>query len=409
MREKISQIFKKLIPTSMKKAILFVILISSVLINLIFFTVDILPIWKQKLERRQMISAVNETDFDLLEKQIIDASLAMAKSDKHIMPFQEQGHFLEEINKLKKKSENIHAWFDHPKGLLYSGLTSYAMAKKDTALMQEIAKNFDSQVINNWEEIKGMVIVDQIPFGVTAMYLYQFFGENKFKQIADELYQITKLLISSDYETPLIFYRKNQSEKLYIVDTLGMICPFLIIYGNLFQEEDAIHLAFEQLQYYTAYGLDKDSFLPAHAIFQTNKIKVGPHNWGRGIGWYFFPMSEYHKYVDNQAFDRELAGLMESLNVLKTEAGTWNQFLGTSNKFDASPTVMYMYGFNNIKPSTYSREDIFNLLKPHIYNGIIGPTSGGAFSVNNYSRTFGQSELTQGIFLMLLSTVSQPN
>jgi hypothetical protein len=70
---------------------------------------------------------------------------------------------------------------------------------------------------------------------------------------------------------------------------------------------------------------------------------------------------------------------------------------------------MYMYAYNNINPGTYSKEMVYNLLKPHIYNGVIGPTSGGAFGINNYSRTFGQSELTQGIFLMLLSTVAEPS
>jgi rhamnogalacturonyl hydrolase YesR len=231
----------------------------------------------------------------------------------------------------------------------------------------------------------------------------------KYKNFVDELYLKMSGLVSSDHVKPLIFYRKDQSQKVYIVDTLGMVCPFLIRYGILFNKEASVQLAFEQLDYYTRFGLDKDSFLPSHAIYQTNNIKVGPHNWGRGIGWYFFPMSEYYKYVDKEIFQIELNGLQESLEILKTGEGVWNQFPGISNKFDASPTVMYMYAFNNINPGTYSKEMVYNLLKPHIYNGVIGPTSGGAFGINNYSRTFGQSELTQGIFLMLLSTVAEPS
>lgn len=391
----------------MKKFIFISILIGSILINLVFFTIDILPVWKQKFEKRQ-VSSIHETNFNLLEKQIIEASLAMAKSDQQIMPFQEHSNFLEEIKKITNKKKSDYAWFDYPKGLLFSGLTSYAMAKKDTALMKEIAENFSQKVINNWGEIKNLVIVDQIPFGLTAIHLYQFFGENKFKQVADDFYLKTKSLVSSDYKTPLIFYRKNQSKNLYLVDTLPLVCPFLIRYGIVFKDKDAVQLAFDQLQYYTEFGLDKDSFFPSHAIHQTNNIKVGPHDWGRGIGWYFYPVSEYYKHIDKEVFQVELNGLMVSLNLFKTNSGVWSQFLGTSNKFDASPTVLFMYGFNNIKSGTYSREAIYNILKPHIYNGIIGPTSGGAFAVNNYSRTFGQSELTQGIFLMLLSTVYQP-
>lgn len=393
----------------MKKGLFFTILILSVIINLIFFSVDILPVWRQKIEKRQMQSSVGIADNNELEKQIIDASLIMAESEEHFMPFQEQAHFLDEIKKFQNKKENSHPWFDHPKGLLFSGLTAYAMAKKDTLLMQEIAITFDNRVLDNWDQIKDMVIVDQIPFGVAALDLYLFSGNPKYKVFADELYLKMSDLVTNILGKSLIFYRKNQSNKAYIVDTLGMVCPFLIRYGNLFNQEASINLAFEQLKYYTNYGLDKDSFLPSHAIYQINDIKVGPHNWGRGIGWYFFPMSEYYKYVDKEIFNVELNGLLESLEVLKTEEGVWNQFPGTSNKFDASPTVMYMYGINNIHPGTYSREKVYDLLKPHIYNGVIGPTSGGAFGINNYSRTFGQSELTQGIFLMLLSTVAEPS
>jgi hypothetical protein len=72
----------------MKKFFLLLVLIVSLLINLLFFSVDILPVWKQKFEKKQMVSSVNETDLNLLEMQVINASLAMAKSDKHIMPFQ---------------------------------------------------------------------------------------------------------------------------------------------------------------------------------------------------------------------------------------------------------------------------------------------------------------------------------
>lgn len=393
----------------MKKGLFFTILTLSVIINLIFFSVDILPVWRQKIEKRQMQSSVGIEDNNELEKQIIDASLIMAKSEEHFMPFQEQAPFLDEIEKFQNKKENPHPWFDHPKGLLFSGLTAYAMAKKDTLLMQEIANTFDNRVLDNWDQIKDMVIVDQIPFGVAALDLFLFSGDPKYRNFADELYLKMSDLVTINLGKSLIFYRKNQSNKAYIVDTLGMVCPFLIRYGNLFNQEASIKLAFEQLQYYTFNGLDKDSFLPSHAIYQINDIKVGPHNWGRGIGWYFFPMSEYYKYVDKEIFNVELNGLLESLKVLKTEKGVWNQFPGTSNKFDASPTVMYMYGINNIHPGTYSREKVYYLLKPHIYNGVIGPTSGGAFGINNYSRTFGQSELTQGIFLMLLSTVAEPS
>lgn len=388
----------------MKKTIFIFLFFASIIFNLLFFSVGIYPVVKQKIHKKMLVSSENTDDYDLLERQIIEASMEMLASDEHYMPFNEHEHFIEELKKLGESGDHSHAWFDHPKGLLFSGMAAYAISRNDSSLMEEVMKNFDRKVIDNWEEIKDMVIVDQIPFGMAAVHLYRYSGEIKYKLLADELYRKTREMISTEHHTPLIFYRKNQNRKFYIVDTLGMICPFLIHYGKTFNAAAAVTLASENLEYYTTHGLDCDSKLPSHAVTQPSNIRIGPHNWGRGIGWYFFPISEYHIYVDNEQFSAEIKRLMESILILRNDDGLWNQFLGGSDKFDASATVMYMYGLNNMEPGTYSREDVFTLLKPHIYNGIIGPTSGGAFGINNYSRSFGVSEITQGIFMNLLST-----
>jgi unsaturated rhamnogalacturonyl hydrolase len=330
----------------------------------------------------------------------------MAASNDHIMPFDEQTHFIGEI---KKKIQGVdpseYDRFNHPKALLYSGLTDYAMAKKDTALMEEMASLFEEMIQSQGNDIYNRIIVDQIPFGVTALNLYLFFGDDKYKKHADIFFDKLKYFAKNETST-LIFYRQDQKGKFYIVDTLGMICPFLIRYGTIFENQFAIDLATRQLKYYSENGLDGNSYLPSHAVLQGSEIKVGPHNWGRGIGWYFLPVSEYMKIVDGEIFKVEVEGIIESMEQLKMDQGYWSQFPGTSDKFDASPTVMYMYGKNAVYPKTYNKKDLFRVLGGQIdKNGRIGPTSGGAFGINNYSRTFGDSELTQGVLLMLLSTV----
>ncbi|MEX2512329.1 MAG: hypothetical protein WD398_05440 [Cyclobacteriaceae bacterium] len=119
------------------------------------------------------------------------------------------------------------------------------------------------------------------------------------------------------------------------------------------------------------------SFLPAHAVLREGKIKVGSQNWGRGIGWYFYTMAEYSKYVEEEPFFDIISGIISSMEILKMDGGIWSQFPGTSDRFDASTTVMYMYAKNLIFPVTYTKQEVLSLFSPYLYKGIVGHTSGG--------------------------------
>lgn len=54
---------------------------------------------------------------------------------------------------------------------------------------------------------------------------------------------------------------------MLLVDSLGMLCPFLAGYGRDFQDRDAVALARTQLLRFVELNLDSDSRLPFHGYF----------------------------------------------------------------------------------------------------------------------------------------------
>nr|WP_245987199.1 hypothetical protein [Maribacter vaceletii] len=157
------------------------------------------------------------------------------------------------------------------------------------------------------------------------------------------------------------------------------------------------------------YGIDDSTHLPFHAININKKQGMGPNNWGRGMGWYMLALKsvinrnilqddEYIDYTDKVNL------FLKEINSLKQDR-IYTQFPGTSYSFDSSTSTMLMYGENVLTPNKYSRKDILDIYKDYIkQNGIIDLCSGDAYGVNKYSFNFGESELSQGVLLLLLSS-----
>lgn len=376
--------------------------ITSILVNLIFISIDILPGLRRNIRKKKEVFIAKRQNKSDSVRQILEQSFEMADSRKTMMPMREQSHFISELNSLRWrlfKRDDLDI-YNYPKAFLFAGLTDYCISTQDSGLIQKVASSFDKFITNEGKPNFHFNEVDQVPFGVASINLFRLTGEKKYKTFADFVY--SKLSSWSDSESKIVQYRR-QGHSFYFNDVLGMICPFLVRYGHYFDKSEPVNLAFMQLNYFIKNGVNKDSYLPFHGIGHNN-IGLGPSNWGRGIGWYILALSEYLKFYKEPSFLEYTEGLFSTLNAMKKSDDTWSQFPGTSNKFDASTTTLIMYSLNYIDLTSYSKTQILNTLKKYIINGAIDSTSGDTYNINYYSRSFGYSELSQGVLLMLLST-----
>lgn len=80
-------------------------------------------------------------------------------------------------------------------------------------------------------------------------------------------------------------YRASQMNGMILVDTIGLVCPFLYRYGVMYDRKDAMELAVKQIVNFLAYGMDASTGLPYHGYVVANPYKCGIIGWGRAVGW----------------------------------------------------------------------------------------------------------------------------
>ena len=82
-------------------------------------------------------------------------------------------------------------------------------------------------------------------------------------------------------------YRPENGETAVFVDGIGLSCPFLYRYGEIFERQEYKELAVLQIVNFLSYGMDGGSGLPYHGYDMTDGLKYGIIGWGRAVGWLF--------------------------------------------------------------------------------------------------------------------------
>lgn len=80
-------------------------------------------------------------------------------------------------------------------------------------------------------------------------------------------------------------YRAAQGNGYVFVDSIGLACPFLYRYGELYDRQEMMELAVKQIVNFLAYGMDAATGLPYHGYSIREDRKYGIIGWGRAVGW----------------------------------------------------------------------------------------------------------------------------
>ena len=119
--------------------------------------------------------------------------------------------------------------------------------------------------------------MDQVTHGTTVLYLAGKTGDNRYIRVADEF--ASYLAQRSRVEGGTVAYRNKER----LVDTLGMVCPFLAEYGCCRKKPEAVELAVRQITDYLKFGIDARSGLLFHGYNPADSNRpVGVVGWGRG-------------------------------------------------------------------------------------------------------------------------------
>ena len=377
--------------------LVYILLLLSVLLNLLFFIFDVMPYLAPALEKRfkkQTSIGVNTIE---IEKRVVNASLATIQRKKSIMTWSAENLYLtlQSIHRHRASVGREFKNYNYPRAYLMYGISTYLIKSGDEARLNELKHYFDKHyILDNGQPRFHVNKVDQAIFGIVAIHLFTVYEENKYRVFANSIFDF----IHANYsKNKIVLYRENTMSELN--DTIGMIVPFLVKYYQFAGNPLALEIARNQLAFFIEHGTDRETYLPSHGIHTITRIKVGSSNWGRGIGWYFIGLKDFHEVSGE--FEAQYLGLCNTVRKLKNKEGLWDQFPGSDDTFDASSTTLIIY---SLPRKEYNSEKLIKQLSKYISKeGFILQTSGDTERPNLYSRAFGKSELSQGVLLLILS------
>lgn len=125
--------------------------------------------------------------------------------------------------------------------------------------------------------------VDAVMKGYPLLYLAEVSGCTRYHTAAHSLarYLLNEYPRASDGS--LLYKREMET---VLVDSLGMVCPFLTRYGAIYDHPASRDTAANQILRFVEQNVDADTHLPYHAYYPDGSKRLGMQGWGRGTGWY---------------------------------------------------------------------------------------------------------------------------
>lgn len=383
------------------KSVFYLIIILLSVIGILVLILDIIPYLYPKVLRKLKPIKTLETIPKDFEEKILDAAFSMANSDQVTMVWEDRIQpFTQNLFNLFKKTQSHQDFrkYNYPRAFLLLGMLAYIKKTNNEDQLQKFRILFDDYLSEDGTPKFVVNKVDQGPFGLVALLLFETFKENKYLYFSQCIYEYMYELVDS--KSGILNYRKDSI--VVFNDMLGLAVPFLIEYGRVLKDEEIIKIAQRQIEIYIKHGIDNATHIPAHGFVKDTKLKVGSSNWGRGIGWYFLSIAYFNKY--NKEFEKELKSLDQSLMLMRNKDNLWNQFIGSSGQFDASTTVLFLYSQILSDSVVLKSNELIGMLKSYLTtDGYILQTSGDTYAINHYSKSFGKSELSQGLLLSTLA------
>lgn len=283
---------------------------------------------------------------------------------------------------------------------------------------EPIIQYIQTKLTPNGKWLKSPIHIDA---ALLAYALLEFSGEDKqtLQKIRPAMDEIYKLILSHQ-EGETIAYRKHVFKVRY-VDTLGLICPFLISYGHLYDNEESIRLAIRQIKEYDAALLPNIGF-PCHAFDMEHSLPRGIYDWGRGIGWYILALVECKRsllgvknFKYDFDFDQRIIHLSSKLLDFQNVHGGFGAMVFDKQAYpESSITVLAGLLFHEAylltRQSSYKQaiEKVEkSLMKVTQRNGCIDYCQGDTKGIGFYSHTFSYMPFVQGLALVLVNRINK--
>lgn len=296
-------------------------------------------------------------------------------------------------------------------GLLL-GFSESLKEKEDKEVINQINiylnNKFDSS--GNWKKNPEYVDGAMLAYAIMKLPIREV---DNYKNAWDSTWTMVKEHIGND---GTVQYRKFMSNYRY-VDTIGFICPFLVLYGLKYKKDECIELAIKQIKEYEKYGFLENYHIPCHAYDINNKFPLGFYGWGRGLGWFAIglidawnELPEKNKY--KSILKESIKKFALAATKLQQENGSWNWTVARREcRADSSTTAtLGWFMLNAAKIDEISKEcfastdkAINYLMKVTRRDGSVDFSQGDTKDIGVYSMLFNILPFTQGFSIRMIN------
>ena len=308
-----------------------------------------------------------------------------------------------DILKGKRKRKTVQSW--QTAGLIL-GITEYDSSNNKKFI----------EAVNYYINNQGMWRVKPTHID-NALLSYSFlknYPDKEFlKPAMDYMIAVIKNFKCSD---GMIAYSNRKN--LRYVDTLGMICPFLILYSKIYGTPEYAKLSINQITLYNKNGLYKNSFLPSHAFETKHNLPMGVFGWGRGCGWYILGIIDSYLELNDSKMKEKLRKnileIAEYYSSFQRNDGGFGVFLQDENTYDSSATAIFSYFYFHCylisKKSQFKDIGVrcLDILKRNTRkSGVLDHCQGDTKDVGIFSMRYDRMPFAQGLTLRAYSLYKQ--
>lgn len=214
----------------------------------------------------------------------------------------------------------------------------------------------------------------------------------------------------------MVSYSGGKNSYRRYVDTLGFICPFLCLYGRIYNKPKYIELAINQVKLFKESGIYHD--LPVHCFQSGTGIPLGIYGWGRGIGWYTLALTDIHRELEEAPEKNYIQSCMseiaDTIALYERKDGGFSTIITVDEHYDSSATAMLGYFFAYCNVVFFEKEyyeiamrSLEKLIKKTKLNGVVDECLGDTKDLGVFSQRYGAMPFVQGMALRLCSEIQK--
>lgn len=211
--------------------------------------------------------------------------------------------------------------------------------------VNDLVIRFIDDITGEWKKTP-----DRIDAAILAyeMMSNEFVNTDDIRPAMDYIARMLKELYD---EYGFIPYNKNDP-KTRLVDTVGMVCPFLIKYALRYNKPEYLDIAVEQITQYREYGFDSETKMPFHGYDNESKAKLGICGWGRGCAWWTLGLTDSLKELmsfsggclrEKTEISRLIVEILNETEKYVGKGGAVRRMIFNNSHPDSSATAMYAY------------------------------------------------------------------